>query len=378
MIDVMDDTPSQPIVIFAGGGTGGHIYPNLAICERLIERGFEGTARFVVSSRAIDARILGQVDQTDNLVALPVRPFNTRPWRWPGFLSAWHRSKRALRTSPLLSGSIAAIVTTGGFVSGPAMVFGARLGIPTVMVNLDAVPGIANRRMVRHASKVFSVYKHAALPTASPIGLPLRRSAVSHETEQDARRLLGLDPDRHTLMITGGSQGAASVNQSVQSWVARDDVCTALQHWQVLHICGEQKAAHLESTYKQLNIPATILPYCHTMGLAWRAATLAISRSGAGSVGEAWTNATPTVFLPFPHHKDNHQRLNADPLCDTGGALLLTDLIDPDQNADQLNQHVLPLLQSPEQLSAMKETLLATQPPDGADEVAEWVMEQLG
>lgn len=373
----MDDTGPQPIVMFAGGGTGGHIYPNLAISERLIDRGFTGQIEFVVSNREIDQKALAGTNSNFTTRTLGIRPFSQRPWHWPKFLAAWNASKRDLHRWETERGRVAAVVTTGGFVSGPPIAVAAQQQVPTAMINLDAVPGIANRKMAKRAAAVFSVYDHPALPQARQIGLPLRRSAIGPTSQADARQSFGLNADRPTLFITGGSQGAQSVNDAVETWIKREDTRKALRDWQILHVCGPNKAANLKATYEQAGISNCVTEFCDTMGHAWRSASVAISRSGAGSVAEAWANATPTIFLPYPHHKDDHQRLNAGPICASGGALLLKDMIDANINADQLDASLLPIVLDGAQLSDMATKLAASQPSDGADAVAAWVLQQV-
>jgi UDP-N-acetylglucosamine--N-acetylmuramyl-(pentapeptide) pyrophosphoryl-undecaprenol N-acetylglucosamine transferase len=148
-----------------------------------------------------------------------------------------------------------------------------------------------------------------------------------------------------------------------------------MRNWQVLHITGPTKESDMAAAYAQLGVPAQVMPFCDTMGLAWGAATVAISRSGAGSVAEAWANAVPTIFLPYPFHKDDHQRLNAGPIVAAGGAVLLKDLVDAPANASQLAAPMLELVCGEAKREAMAAALRATTPIDGAEAVAQWVRE---
>jgi UDP-N-acetylglucosamine--N-acetylmuramyl-(pentapeptide) pyrophosphoryl-undecaprenol N-acetylglucosamine transferase len=401
----MSDTRT---ILFAGGGTGGHIFPNLAIWERLT--GVEDPQaaailrpHFLLSNRGLDRDILAKTDIP--FTQLTVKPWSGKPWHWPAFLAALYASKRKVE-SIIDRENVKAIVITGGFVSGPAAMAAQAKRIPLALVNLDAVPGKANRRMADKATppgRVFSAYDSPLLPGAMRIGLPLRLCALAPsrqsagkgltdmrplaeqartlpgeayaETDSSAARVqLGLDPNRHTLMITGGSQGAQSVNQAVLELLRHHEVLAAMRHWQVLHITGPTKDNDLSAAYAELKLPAKVVPFCDTMGLAWGAATLAISRSGAGSVAEAWANATPAIFLPYPFHKDDHQRLNAGPMVAAGGAVLLKDLIDPKLNASQLAAPLLELVSDEKRRDAMVGALAATRPVDGAEAVAAWVM----
>jgi len=188
-------------------------------------------------------------------------------------------------------------------------------------------------------------------------------------------RPLGIEPEPNTLLITGGSQGAQSINQSILATLARDDVRRRFEDWQVLHITGPGKADAVRDAYEKLKLTARVLPYCDAMGCAWRAATLAVSRAGAGSVAEAWANAAPTVFLPYPFHRDDHQRRNAAPIVDAGGAMMLTDRVAPRVNADQLAPLLRQLADDSTKRDAMTRCLADTRPPDGAEVIADWLLE---
>jgi UDP-N-acetylglucosamine--N-acetylmuramyl-(pentapeptide) pyrophosphoryl-undecaprenol N-acetylglucosamine transferase len=140
-------------VLLAGGGTGGHVYPNIGIAERLEQLGVAARPHFLISERPGDARIVER--HGGPATTIPVQPLPRRPWHVPRFVTSWRRSVRQVRDL-LQSAQVAAVVTTGGFVSGPAVVAARRAGVPTALVNLDAVPGIANRYLARFADDIFT------------------------------------------------------------------------------------------------------------------------------------------------------------------------------------------------------------------------------
>ncbi len=202
-------SPSQTI-LFAGGGTGGHIFPSLAIVERLREHGCPARIHFAVSNRPLDAQILAA--QNIPFTPLEAQPITPRPWLWPAFGRAWTASKAQI-AHLIHELNVAAVVAMGGFVSAPAVAAAAEAKTPVVLINLDAVPGRANRLMAGRATEIFSVYPSPALPTAQLIGLPLGRAAVGPADVAVARRALGLDAQRDLLFVTGASQGAESINR---------------------------------------------------------------------------------------------------------------------------------------------------------------------
>jgi len=374
---VNDRNAGPGTVLFAGGGTGGHIYPNVGILEALRALRPDVRARFLVSNRPGDASIMERLGEA--WTASPVRPLPTvrRPWDALPFALAWRRGTAQMRRL-LAEHRVAVVVATGGFVSGPAIASAASARLPRAMVNLDAVPGQANRLLVRRCTGVFTAYRSARLPGAQTIGLPMRGASVGDPEPARARDALGLDPERPLLLVTGATHGATSIILTLQALVKRPEIAAMLGDWQVLHQCGTYPVEPLQRAYDEAGVRATVIDYLDAMGQGWAAADLAISRAGAGSVAEAWANATPTLFLPNPYHRDQHQRHNAEPMASGGGALVLPDDIDPQRNADQLVPTLLELLGDAERRAGMRQAARETCPPDGAAAVARWIDTALG
>ena len=354
--------------MFAGGGTGGHIYPNIAVLESLQEQ-HPWQGRFCVSSRPLDAAICHELKLSCS--ALGVEPPAWRPWRWPRQITGWQRAYAVVHR--MLAGpKVLAVVATGGFVSLPAVAAALRMRVPLVLVNLDAIPGKVNRLAARHATAIFTAYPVASWPRAWSIGLPLRRSVIGPGYPARSRATLGLASQLPTLLVVGGSQGAASLNRMMASLVTAQP--GLLEGWQVLHAAGsEAQKATLVKVYNACGVPAVVMPFCHQMGSAWDAATLAISRAGAGSVAEAWANAVPAIYLPYPYHRDEHQKHNVQPVLDAGGGLLMTDRIDPQTNAAELASMLGPLTGDQRSVVRMSQALRRTWPGNGADVVADWL-----
>ncbi|MEX1363339.1 MAG: glycosyltransferase [Nannocystaceae bacterium] len=372
-----DHQPRQGTVLFAGGGTGGHIYPNVGIVEALRATRPQASVRFLVSSRPGDATIMERLGEA--WTPSPVRPLPTlrRPWEAVPFVHAWRRGTAQVRRL-VREHDIRAVVATGGFVSGPAIAAAASLGLPRAMVNLDGVPGQANRLLVRRCSAVFTAYRCAKLPNAEVIGLPLRAASVGDRDPAAARGALGLPAERPLLFVTGATHGATSVIETMMALVRRPAIRQALGPWQVLHQCGTYDVGALQAAYDDAGVRARVVDYLDAMGQAWAGAELAVSRAGAGSVAEAWANATPTVFLPNPYHRDQHQRLNAEPMVAGGGALIEPDAIDAERNADRLLPVLSELLGDSERREAMRHAARRSCPPAGAAAVAAWVDGVLG
>lgn len=363
---------SRPCVIFAGGGTGGHIFPGVAIAEQLEQFVPGCDLHFVCSARPGDSAMLQATGR--GFTAIPAQPFGVRPRILLRFLGSWGASVRAVRgllCERRAQGPVV-LAAMGGFVAAPAAQAARAEGVPVVLVNLDAVPGRANRWIARHARRVLTA---AAVPGSDweyvrPI---IRQSALAPGDQATCRRHFNLDPLRPTLLVTGASLGARTVNDFMTAWVERHS--GLLSGWQVIHQTGHGEHHSLRDAYARAGVPAMVVPFLDAMGAAWGAADLAVSRSGAGSVAEAWANRVPTLFMPYPHHKDEHQRLNALPLADLGAAVIERDLIDPAANLATAGETLAALMQEPVRRGSMRQRLADHGPPDGAGVVARTLSE---
>jgi UDP-N-acetylglucosamine--N-acetylmuramyl-(pentapeptide) pyrophosphoryl-undecaprenol N-acetylglucosamine transferase len=359
--------PEAPYVVFAGGGTGGHLTPSLAILEAL-RSGGPVDAGFLCSTRPIDARVLGAAEE--RFAPVPAAPFSPRPRALARFIASWGKSVRAAR--PTLRGvgmggrRAGVVVATGGFVAAPVAQAARAERVPVIAVNLDAAIGKANRWLARRAVHRFVVGASArGWTTIRPIVRPGFRLDLD---PGEARRSLGLDPDRPTLLVTGGSLGARTLNEAVTRIASSH--ADALRGWQVLHQCGEGAEEALRAAYGRAGIAAEVRAFVERMDQAWSAADAAVARAGASTVAEAWASATPTVFLPYPFHRDHHQRLNAAPLADAGGGAIVEDRRQADATAPALRDALRPILDEPQRRESMRRSIIALGPADGADTVA--------
>lgn len=365
--------------LFAGGGTGGHIFPALAIAEQL--RALQPGARTIVlcSDRPIDTQILRREKANHRII--PAKPFGVKPKALLRFAASWGAAIRAARQAIhqfQQDGSPVEMVAMGGFVSPPCAQAAVVSGVPLSMVNLDAVPGKANRWVARRAARVFTttpVIGRAAERAKSWTLVPpvVRSAALPPGDAAHCRSLLGLAPERPTLLVTGASQGARSINRMLAHLVRTQPAAFTARGWQVIHQCGTGEEESLAAAYSGAGIPAVVKPFIDAMGPAWGAADLAVSRAGAGSVAEAWAAHVPAIFMPYPYHRDQHQRFNAEPLARSGGAVIATDYIDEGINAtaaDGAGRALLAMLADPSQIDTRRRAMQQLGPADGAARIA--------
>jgi UDP-N-acetylglucosamine--N-acetylmuramyl-(pentapeptide) pyrophosphoryl-undecaprenol N-acetylglucosamine transferase len=362
-------------ILFAGGGTGGHLFPALAIAEQVLERDPSTRVRFLCSKRPLDAEILQAerlLDRPVEFERVPAKPFGARPLTLAKFMWSWGGAVRAGRAAISAAKRDGAVwvVAGGGFVAAPVVQAARAEKVPVLMLNLDAAPGRANRWIARHATKVVTT---TPVPSVTWEQIPpiVRRAAVASHTPQECRRAMGLEPDRPTIFVTGASQGAQSINKMMGEFAKRHAEELQRGGWQILHQTGKHDERALHDDYQAAGVRHVICGFIKEIGLAWGAADLAVSRAGAGSVAEAWANRIPTVFMPYPYHKDEHQKLNAEPLVKAGAGVLVKDQIDVAKNIEEAGAAVLDLVRDSHKRTNMRSALGRLGEADGARRVAE-------
>lgn len=367
----MPDHPSSPAtIVFAGGGTGGHLYPALAVAEQVAAVSPSTRCVYLCSPRPIDARILDAEGAEYHVI--PAQPLGFHPARLLRFLRAWPSAVREsgrVLTELVRRGPVH-VVAMGGFVAAPVVHAARSLRLPVTLVNLDAVPGKANRWMARRADRILDAASSNTWPAAETIRPIVRAAAVGSNTggPEECRASLGLDPSMNTLFATGGSQGARTINDLMAVLLRTHR--PAFEGWQVYHQTGEGADAEMQRVYDEAGVPARAVAFCRTMGLAWGAADAAVARCGAGTVGEVWANQVPALFLPYPFHRDQHQKRNAERLVAVGGGVLCRDWVDASRTAAAAGPVLASMLTDQVRRSSMRQALHALGPADGAAAVA--------
>ena len=359
--------------IFAGGGTGGHLMPALAVAEELLRIEPQAKLAFACSDREIDRRILSATPYA--FVPQPIRPFPRGLRGWGAFLAGWRRSGR-LAADLVRDLKPAAVLGLGGFAAVPVVRRSARAGIRLGMTSIDAVPGLANRFVAGQVQAIFAQFETTAAAYGRHagkvrlVGCPVRAAILSARREP-ALAELGLDAGRRTLLVMAGSLGAANINQAMLG-VLPD--LAALPDWQVLHVAGPGKLEQIGDAYRQAGVPAVVMEFCQRMDLAYAAADLALCRAGASTIAELAATLTPAVLMPYPYHRDQHQRHNAAALVQAGSAIEAVDVKDHAANAQALRQRMLPVMRDAGVLAAMRDSAGRTARPDAAAAIARWML----
>jgi UDP-N-acetylglucosamine--N-acetylmuramyl-(pentapeptide) pyrophosphoryl-undecaprenol N-acetylglucosamine transferase len=314
--------------VLAGGGTGGHLFPGLAVAAALRAIEPDAIVSFFTTTRALDRELLGRTPYAQ--IQQTVHPFTVRPWRLPAFLSAWFTNVAAA-SAYLKEHRPRAVLGLGGYAAGPPVVAACRLGIRTAILNPDAKPGRANRFLASRVDLAVLQWEISRqyLPERAhchALGCPIRAEFAAPIDPAEARQRFELDRHRPVLLVTGASQGARSVNQTIcrvwPEFVARHP------EWQLLHLTGAADEAETGSAYAATGQTAgavRVVAFVHEMWLALTAADLVVSRAGASTLAEITALGKPAILLPYPYHKDRHQHANAQVLVDAGAAVLIED-----------------------------------------------------
>lgn len=325
-----------PTILYAGGGTGGHLYPGISVAQAMERTKPAVKALFLCTQREIDTKILTPTGY--EFLPQPIVPPHRSIGGLLKFWKSWRETKDLVKRV-LREREVVGVLGLGGYAAGVAVRYAAEKGVPAAILNPDVIPGKANQYLLSRVSKVCCQFAATAEHVSAgqrgklvTTGCPIRREFAALPARAEAAGVFGLDPSLATLVITGASQGSLTVNEgSVEALKA-----VRLQGWQVLHLAGKEHATQVRDSYRDAKIDATVVDFTADMDRVWAVADLAISRAGASSCAELTACGVPSILIPYPFHKDMHQRYNAKVLVEAGAAMLCDDAMDRKKNAEKL------------------------------------------
>ena len=364
----------RPVVVFSGGGTGGHLYPALAIADALRAQRSDVRAVFVGATRGLEARILPERGEDHHL--LPVRGIDrarlSSSWRVvPALCSSLYSVAQLFRRL-----RPEAVVVTGGYAGTPAGLVAGMLGVPLLLQEQNSVPGLATRALSRFADIIHVAFPEAIerLPRSvrdrvRQSGNPVR--AASPRSRAEARSLFALPADALVGLVTGGSQGSLALNelilQAIEGVVANG--LSRPERLQLLWSAGSKHHDVVAARLARLGDPpwVHVLPYIEDMPSALAAADLAVTRSGAMTTSELLNQGLPAVLVPLPTAAANHQAHNAMALAQAGAAVVVSQ---PHLTGELLWAEVVRLAEDEVTLADMRAAALSRARPDAASEIA--------
>ncbi|MBW3602399.1 MAG: undecaprenyldiphospho-muramoylpentapeptide beta-N-acetylglucosaminyltransferase [Actinobacteria bacterium] len=360
-------------MLLAGGGTGGHVFPALATAAALraadpgLQLGFIGVAD------RLEARLVPEAGYPLHTVAAPAlsRRFSPAALGLPFTVA---RAVAQARRTIAQTGAGAA-ATFGGYTSLPLALAARLAGIPLVVHEQNAVPGVANRLAARVATAVAVSFPGTPLPRAVLTGNPVRPEVLPPDGRRpdpaEGRAHFGLLDDRTTLLVFGGSQGARRINQAV---VAASGLWTAPEQLQILHATGRATAAETRRAWRAAAatpLHTVVVEFIERMDLAYAAADVVVCRAGASSMAELTALGVPSVLVPYPHATGDHQTANARGLTAAGGAVRVPD---SELDAARLVAEAEPLLLDADARARMAAAAADFGRPDAAAALAALVL----
>lgn len=362
---------TQIRIIVTGGGTGGHLFPGIAVAKELRHKLGDCQIMFIGTDRHIDRNSLDR----ENFI---VRSLQCSGLKGMGL---GQRLRTGLRLPFAVLEAIKLIrdfkphlvIGVGGYVTGPVLLAARLLAIPSCIHEQNSIPGLANRMSGRLVDKIFlslpcshGFPKNKSVLTGNPVRTEILAAALKRKEERPSEPM--------TIVILGGSQGAHRLNQLVLE-AAELLIATSPKRLRFVHQTGVKDKELVTQTYHRLGIEAVCDDFFRDMADIYAKADLAISRAGATTLAELSVSGIPAILVPYPYAADNHQELNGSYYVHDGGALLYRE---SELSAKVLAQQVVSLLNNPEKLRTMGDTMKTLGKPEASSEIVTHCLHLIG
>ena len=365
----MPERPTGVRLLLAAGGTGGHLFPGIAVAQAA-QREAAAEVLFVGTAHGMEQEVIPRLGFALQLI--PAEQLRGRSV-WGGLRALW-AALRSIASAWRILGEFAPdlIFSIGGYASGPTVVAGWIRRIPCVLLEPNAIPGLTNRLLGHLATRVCVGFPQtvARFPDGKAVctGNPVRWKAADLSACTGTQETTG----PFTVLVVGGSAGARRLNQTLPHAFARlvrdgqevdhaypthsAQQIDSVGVLQIIHQTGKAAYAEVLHMYEQLGVEAKVVPFIESMDTAYAAADLTICRAGATTVAELTALGKPAIFVPYPYAADDHQRANAEVLVQAGAALMVLDTA---LNAEQMSQTIQTLMQDRSRLESMAQAAAA-------------------
>ncbi len=360
----------SPFVAIACGGTGGHLFPGMAVAEQLRRR--DCAVTLLISPKDIDQQAVKSA-RGMQLVTLPAVALQNRNYISfaHSFWQSWRASRKIFKDHPPQ-----AVLAMGGFTGAPPVLAAKKFHAKTFLHESNAIPGRANRFLARFVDEAFVGFPEAAtrlrVLKVTTTGTPVRPEFQPRDPTA-CRTALGFEPDRPVILVMGGSQGASGINGMILS--ALSALGERAKNWRWLHLTGANDSEKVKSAYDARGLIAVVKPFLTEMDLALGAATVAVSRAGASSLAEIAAMRLPSLLIPYPAAANNHQFHNARAFEKTGAARLLEQkAATPERVAVLLRE----LVEDAAARSKIQTALAQWHAPRSAEQIVDCILGALG
>ncbi len=358
--------------VIAGGGTGGHLFPGIAVAEALAKDGV--SCHFIGTARGIEAEAVPKLGF--KLHKIQARGLASRPDKLiRALVESGIGIFQCIRVFSKLRPQV--LISLGGYACAPAIVAASVCGVPVVMLEQNSWPGKANRFLSKLCRKACVSYpgteKFFAGDRAVLTGNPVRQSILEKDRNQ-ARQELNIPADRKVLLVTGASQGASSINSAVTTALAAWSDCD----WTIIHLTGKTKYEEVLAEFKRLKIEGRLdyrpIGYSDQMAAFYAASDVVVARSGATTLAEITVRGLSAILVPYPYAAENHQEKNADELVKAGAAIKILD----NKVADLLGDTVSSLMQDTDRRLEMERQCKQLGRPDALQGILTVIHEVTG
>ncbi|HEU6448341.1 MAG TPA: undecaprenyldiphospho-muramoylpentapeptide beta-N-acetylglucosaminyltransferase [Verrucomicrobiae bacterium] len=359
--------PKMPFIAIACGGTGGHLFPGIAIAEELKKHGCK--IALLISPKEIDQQAVKSARGFE-IFTLPAVGLQNRNYFSfaKNFLKSLFAARKIFKKQ-----KPDAVLAMGGFTSAPPVFVGKDFGAKTFLHESNTIPGKANRYLARFVDEAFVGFAETQsklrAKKVSVAGTPVRPQFQIQETAK-CRTGLHLDPNLPTILVVGGSQGASGLNEMILSALP----LLAQKNWQWLHLTGANDLEKVEAAYAVKNLKAVVKPFLSEMDLALGAATVCVSRAGASSLSEIAAKRLPSLLVPFPAAADNHQFFNAVAFEKSGAAELLEQ---KNSTPEKMAAILIELVENQNVRAQMQSALAQWHTPNAAALVVERILKTI-
>ena len=347
--------------LFAGGGTGGHLYPAIAVADEIKRLKPDSEIIFVGTKSKIEGRVVPKLGYGFKSIWIKgfARKFNLENLLFPVklFVSLVQSLFISFRFKPRVA------IGSGGYVAGPAIWGASVMGAKVILMESNSYPGVTTRLLERYADEVHISFEDSKKYLRRPDRLKVTgnpvRSELGKSTKAEAKKYFGLDENKITILILGGSLGAASINNAVAGCVEELEKKSLQIIWQT--------GKNYYQSYKNINLNfVKILDFIEDMNKAYSACDLLVARAGATTIAELSVLGIPSILIPSPHVAENHQYFNAKSLADNNAAVLISD----SDVKDMLKTKILEITSDKYLLKSLSENARKISKPEAANEVA--------
>jgi UDP-N-acetylglucosamine--N-acetylmuramyl-(pentapeptide) pyrophosphoryl-undecaprenol N-acetylglucosamine transferase len=360
-------------ILFTAGGTGGHIYPAVAIARAVLTKAPHAQILFITGIKEIERKIIQDTGFDMKTISVKGLPRKMSPLLIGFVVKLGVSVFQSMRIIHAFKPSL--VMATGGYVSGPPVVAAWTMGIPVFMLEQNSYPGITTKKLARFSTMVFLGFGEASRFLKKDIativtGNPVRRT-IGKKPREEASSVYGFKPDRKTILVFGGSQGSRAINSTLSEIIEG----IADQDIQVLWQTGTNEFEKWRGFNGCSGGRIRVIPYIDDMSSAYSASDLVVSRAGAMTIAEITACGLPALFIPLPTAAENHQEYNARSLVEFGAAAMV---LERDLTPEKLKDTVIGIIGSDATLGSMSDKSKKLGKTDAADIIAETLIHYLG